>query len=207
MVPAALRPGHLHDQAPAGGPKIKSAVTRGESLLLTSGTWLQRTGPRRADTPRETTSWTRKVRSRVSALYGCAIRSCAARLPLTLRDRKFRHGSVQPGRRVGWCVWPGRQARPMLAGWWFGGLADRAGGGRGAAGRESRPRAMDTAAPESSSAATAGRLAISRVACWSGVRWSAERSRTTEGRVAPDTASSSPKSVSAEMITRPELAA
>ena len=40
-----------------------------------------------------------------------------------------------------------------------------------------------------------------------GVRWSADRSRTTEGRVAPETASSSPKSVSAEMITSAPLAA
>lgn len=40
-----------------------------------------------------------------------------------------------------------------------------------------------------------------------GVRWSADRSKTTDGRVAPDTASSSPKSVSAEIITSPESAA
>ncbi len=52
-----------------------------------------------------------------------------------------------------------------------------------------------------------GEFATSRVACWSGVRWSADRSRTTEGSVALVTASSSPKLVSAEMITSPELAA
>jgi hypothetical protein len=38
---------------------VKSAATKGESRLVTSRTWLQRTGPRRADTPREATSWTR----------------------------------------------------------------------------------------------------------------------------------------------------
>ena len=38
---------------------VKSAATKRQSWLLTSRTWLQRTGPRRADTPRETTSWTR----------------------------------------------------------------------------------------------------------------------------------------------------
>jgi hypothetical protein len=39
---------------------VKSAATKGQSWLLTSRTWLQGTGPRRADTtPRETTSWTR----------------------------------------------------------------------------------------------------------------------------------------------------
>jgi len=47
---------------------VKSAATKGQSRLLTSRTWLQRTGPRRPDTPRETTSWTHKVRSRESAI-------------------------------------------------------------------------------------------------------------------------------------------
>ncbi len=65
-----------------------------------------------------------------------------------------------------------------------------------------RPRAIDTIAPAFSSSATAGRFAARRAACRSGVRWSADRSRTTEGRAAPgDAASSSPKSESAEMIT------
>src|SRR5262249_47491280 len=35
---------------------VKSASTKGQSPLLTSGTWLKGTGPGRADTPRETTS-------------------------------------------------------------------------------------------------------------------------------------------------------
>jgi hypothetical protein len=48
-----------------------------------------------------------------------------------------------------------------------------------------RPRAMVTIAPASRSSATAGRFAVSSAACWSDVSRSAERRRTTEGRVAP----------------------
>jgi hypothetical protein len=113
--------------------------------------------------------------------------------------------AVRPSGRVVRAAWPPRAAYVAGPVAWRSG--ESGAGWTGSGRTRSRPRAMDTAAPESSSAATAGRLAISRVACWSGVRWSAERSRTTEGRVAPDTASNSPKSVSAEMITSPELAA
>jgi hypothetical protein len=48
-----------------------------------------------------------------------------------------------------------------------------------------RPRAMVTIAPASRSSATAGRFAARSAACWSDVRRSAERRRTTDGRVAP----------------------
>ena len=56
--------------------------------------------------------------------------------------------------------------------------------------------------PPPGPAATAGRFAASRAACSSVVSRSADRRRTTEGRVAPRlAASSSPKSLSAETIT------
>ena len=65
-----------------------------------------------------------------------------------------------------------------------------------------RPRAIVTIAPVPSSSATAGRFATSKAACCSGVSRSADLSRTTDGRTAPrEMASSSPKSVSAEIIT------
>jgi hypothetical protein len=71
-----------------------------------------------------------------------------------------------------------------------------------------RPRAIVTSAPVPSSSATAGRFATSKAACCSGVRRSADLSRTTDGRTAPrEMASSSPKSVSAEIITNPFAAA
>ena len=70
---------------------------------------------------------------------------------------------------------------------------------------------LETTAPFSSSSETADRFAASMVACVRrqapGVRRLADRSRTTEGREAPDTASSSPKSVSAVTITSPDAAA
>jgi hypothetical protein len=46
---------------------VKTAATKGQSRLLVSRTWLQRTVLRRADTPRDTTSWTHEIRSRESA--------------------------------------------------------------------------------------------------------------------------------------------
>jgi hypothetical protein len=59
---------------------VKSAATKGQSRLLSSRTQLQRTGPRRADTPRESTSWTPQNRSRESALYGTWLRRLALSL-------------------------------------------------------------------------------------------------------------------------------
>lgn len=59
-VPAILRRGHVHDQAPVEGLERQKRSEKGQSRLLTSWTWLERTVPQRADTPRETTSWTRQ---------------------------------------------------------------------------------------------------------------------------------------------------
>jgi len=98
---ATLRCGDVHDQAPVEGPKRQKHSEEGKTRLLTSRTWLQRTGPRRADTPRETTSQTRKVRSRVWAICMSmhVTRPCRSRLSF------LSHRLGRPdGFRAGWCV-------------------------------------------------------------------------------------------------------